>query len=296
MRFHISTMSLLVILVTASLARGGPFAPQVGQPGSTAIDGDSPLFTEWASGYQDLVRGPQDIANPTGPTASFGTGASALGPAGGSGVVSLGDGGQITLTFDHPIANGAGADFAVFENGFTLGSAGLAYLELGFVEVSSDGTDFFRFPSVSETQTSTQVGGFGPLEASDLHDMAGKYIGGYGTPFDLGELAGVSPLLNVDAVRYVKIADVVGSIDPSLGSRDSRGHLINDPYATPFATGGFDLDAVGVLHMSTVPEPASLVMLVVGLGTVGLIVAKERGPRLSREPQRQEGHLRSSDN
>lgn len=296
MRFYILMSSLLVVLATTSSARSGPFAPQVGQPGATAIEADSPLFTEWASGYQALVRGPQDIANPTGPTASSGTGAMALGPAGSPGVVSLGDGGQITLTFDHPITNGAGADFAVFENGFAIGSAGLAYLELGFVEVSSDGTDFFRFPSVSETQTSTQVGGFGPLDASNLHDLAGKYIGGYGTPFDLGGLAGVSPLLNVDAVRYVKIVDVVGSIDPSLGSRDSRGHLINDPYATPFATGGFDLDAVGVFHMSTVPEPASLVMLVVGLGTIGLVVAKERRPRLSRKPQHKERHLRWSDN
>ena len=44
----------------------------------------------------------------------------ALGQAAGtsSDIVGLGQGGQITLTFDAPIVNGPEADFAVFENGF----------------------------------------------------------------------------------------------------------------------------------------------------------------------------------
>ncbi len=29
---------------------------------------------------------------------------------------------------------------------------------------------------------------------------------------------------------------------------DQYGHLINDPYPTPFESGGFDLDGVGIIH------------------------------------------------
>jgi hypothetical protein len=47
---------------------------------------------------------------------------------------------------------------------------------------------------------------------------------------------------------YVRLIDVVGSIDPKWGSRDSKGNLINDPWPTPFPSCGFDLDAIGVIH------------------------------------------------
>ena len=38
-------------------------------------------------------------------------------------------------------------------------------------------------------------------------------------------------------VTEVRITDVVGSIDPWYGTRDSLGNLINDPFKTPFASG-----------------------------------------------------------
>ena len=43
---------------------------------------------------------------------------------------------------------------------------------------------------------------------------------------------------------------MVGSIAPQYARHDSRGHVINDPYPTNFASSGFDLDAVGVIHQS----------------------------------------------
>ena len=43
--------------------------------------------------------------------------------------------------------NGNSWDFCVFENAFND-----SFLELGFVEVSSNGNDFYRFPSTSFTQ------------------------------------------------------------------------------------------------------------------------------------------------
>ncbi len=267
-------LGVLLLGSTPAASVRADYDPQVGQPGSLGIIKTSSSFTEWASSVVSINRGPQDITNPNSPLASFGVPSNALGPGNGDNtyhVVSLGDGGSITLSFDRPIVNGPGADFAVFENGFLSGKAGLAYLELGFVDVSSDGVHFFRFPSVSLTQTTTQVGGFDLLDARNLNNLAGKYIAGYGTGFDLGELAGVSPLLNINDVTEVRITDVVGSIDPRYGSRDSLGNLINDPFTTPFASGGFDLNGVGVINAAAVPEPSSLAMAGVALGFGGLV-------------------------
>lgn len=267
---------LLGVCLIASLpltTARADFDPQVGQPGSLGIPKTSPEFTEWASSVVSFNRGPQDISNPNSPLASFGVPTNALGAGSGDNtfnVVSLGDGGSITLGFDKPIANGPGADFAVFENGFLSGGTGMAFLELAFVDVSSDGVHFFRFPSISLTQTATQVGGFGLLDASKLYDLAGKYIAGYGTGFDLNELAGVSPFLDVNHVIDVRITDVVGSIDPRYGTRDSLGNLINDPFKTPFASGGFDLNGIGVINVATVPEPSSLVLAGLGIAVLGV--------------------------
>ena len=62
-------------------------------------------------------------------------------------VVSLGDGGEAVLYFNPPIKNGSGADFAIFENGFQD-----HYMEFGFVEVSSNGLDFFDFQVFLKSQ------------------------------------------------------------------------------------------------------------------------------------------------
>ncbi len=252
-----------VSIGTCSLALAGPFAPAAGQPGSTAIAASDPRFIEWANSAVNLTRGPQNISNPGLGLASFGVPGNALGPSDAatnfSGVVSLGDGGQITVGFAQPIRDGAGPDFAVFENGFASGS--LSFLELGFVEVSSDGINFFRFAATSDTQTTTQVGSFGLLDATNLNNLAGKYVAGFGTPFDLNELAGVSPLLDVNDVRFVRIVDVVGSIDSLFATHDEFGNIVNDPWPTPSASSGFDLDAVGVIN--AVPEPSGLLIVTI---------------------------------
>lgn len=258
-------------IAAAALARdaaAGPYAPAAGKAGSTAVAHDDPRIVAWASAAGELRRGDQDVSDPELGTVSWGSASAALGPADAIEstfpVVSLGDGGSITLRFSQPITNGAGADFAVFENGFTVTENGRqgVFLELAFVEVSSDGVHFFRFPSASLTPTDAQVGYLGVLEASDIHNLAGKYEHGFGTPFDLGDLAGASPLLDVARVTHVRIEDVVGSIDPDFARRDAAGRIINDPWSTPYETGGFDLDAVAVLHQ--VPEGQTGALLLAG--------------------------------
>lgn len=260
MKPHVFTASFLALL-TGQFVFAGPYSGPAGTEGSDAIHMDDSSFVAWATGVADLTRGPVNITNPGLGYASYGTGDAALGSPTGDGeddvydVVSLGDGGSITLTFDTPIANGDGWDFAVFENGFSD-----TFLELAFVEVSSNGVDFFRFESVSLTQTDTQIGGFGTVDTTNIHNLAGKYRTGWGTGFDLDELSLVSVLLNVNAVTHVRIIDVVGSIDPAYASRDSSGNIINDPFSTPFNSGGFDLAAIGVRY-EAVPEPASLALI-----------------------------------
>lgn len=219
------------------------FAPAVGQSGTTAIHKDSIVFVNWARSVEQFQPGPQDISVGT-PLASFGQSSNALNMAEGNSidVVSLGDGGSITLGFDYAITNEAGPDFAVFENAFDD-----TYLELAHVEVSTDGVTFVRIPSESAIQTDTQVGSFGSTSAEQVHNLAGKYRQGYGVPFDLVDISD-STGINIDSINYVRIVDVVGSINSSLGSFDALGTIINDPYPTPFESGGFDLDAIGVIH------------------------------------------------
>jgi len=302
------SLLLLILAVSSSVASAGPYAPPAEEPNSTAIYMDDPNFVAWATEIT-IQRGYVNISKPDLGYVSYGNDSDALGKAEGNtySVVSLGDGGVATLTFDHAITNGPGYDFAVFENAFND-----TFLELAFVEVSSDGNNFFRFNSISLTPTNTQVGSFGVLDTTNLHNFAGKYCAGYGTPFDLQELKDVNSLLDVNSITHVRIIDVVGYVQPAdfsgdgiinftdysifaaaylsepsdenwnqdcdiaqpvdniidmldfawfvdewlsennYASYDSQGHQINDPWPTDFFwtgfTGGFDLDAVGVIH------------------------------------------------
>ncbi len=226
----------------------GPFCGGVGTEGCNAIAVDDNQIVAWATSVV-LTRGPQDISNPNSPAVTFGDETNAIGPAtpnNSMDAVSLGDGGSALVTFERPIQNGEGPDFAVFENDINGG-----FLELAFVEVSSDGVHFVRFPATSLTPTETQVGTFGFVDPTFINNLAGKFQIGYGTPFDLEELAG-SENLNIDSIVYVRIVDVVGSIDPQYGSYDAFGHIVNDPWPTDFHSCGFDLTGVGVIHQKPV--------------------------------------------
>lgn len=225
----------------AFLAQGS-FPPAAGTAGTTAIHKDSSVFVTWATNCV-TYRGPQDIAVVNSPLVSLGDDYNATDKSGVNSTVSLGDGGEAILTFDYPIINGQGWDFAIFENAFNN-----TFLELAFVEVSSDGVNYFRFPATSEVQDTIQTDGFGATHPTYIDNFAGKYRAQYGTPFDLEDLVGIVGL-DVNHITHVKVIDVIGTINESYASFDQYGNKVNDPYPTDFDSGGFDLDAVGAIHV-----------------------------------------------
>jgi hypothetical protein len=232
---------LSLIILLPFLSFGQSFAPEPGQPGTTAIHKDSSIIQFWADSVS-VIRGFLDVAQPGIGNATYGVESDATGPADGISVVSLGDRGKAVISFPYPISNGQGPDFAIFENGFID-----HYMEFAFVEVSSDGINFYRFDAVSEIPTDIQLTNFSTSNCGYVNNLAGKYRAEYGTPFDLEELAGVSGL-DVNNITHVKLIDVVGSVDPNWGSFDSQGNIINDPYPTEFESCGFDLDAIAVIN------------------------------------------------
>lgn len=257
-----------LLLLIPAVSNAQSFNPAPGDPNSNAIKKDSSCFVSWATDGT-ITRGFINISDTTAEAsgsnrASFGNLNLALGPATGSttDVVSLGDSGVATLSFDQFIMDGPGYDFAVFENGFTDN-----YIELAHVEVSSDGVHFFRFPSTTEVPLDTQLGNASFSDCRMVNNLAGKYRVGYGTPFDLSELPNDANL-DKHAVRYVRIIDAIGAISGNHYTTDQYGTRINDPFPTPFESGGFDLEAIGVingtlgldeqslLNVSAYPNPA----------------------------------------
>jgi hypothetical protein len=238
-------VKLFLLIVSSHYIVAQTYPPPAGFIGTTAMFKDSIAFVNWVSDCK-VNRGFQDVSNISLGRASVGDSSLALGLAQSNGVVSLGDGGFAICQFPYPIKDELGNDFAVFENSFD----GL-FLELAFVEVSSDGLHFFRFPSHSLTDTAVQVGPFNYLDATKLNNLAGKYINGYGTPFDLSDLPN-NVLLNKNNITHVKIIDCVGSLNKEFASIDSYGNKINDPWPTPFFNSGFDLDAIGVIHQNSI--------------------------------------------
>ena len=253
---------LFLVLFQSGQQLFAQYPPPAGQPGSTAIFCDSSIFVNWAkncivtAGYINIADTSVYYAGSN--RADYGTPPDALGKADGH-VISLGDGGIATLKFDPPVKNGQGFDFAVFENGLND-----SFLELGFVEVSSDSIRFVRFPTVSLTKAAEQIPTFGTLDATKINNLAGKYRVFFGTPFDLDELID-STGIDLNKISFIRIIDVVGTIDPVYAMHDSRGNIINDPWPTPFNTGGFDLDAIGVIHEKPNSENSNFTHPEIGL-------------------------------
>lgn len=226
-------------LVSAPLS-AGPYAPGPLFDGTTAIDAfaddamekRNPELTAWAhavvsyspgENVSQVFQTPEGALGPTDFTGSY--------SAGSDTTITLGDGGSITLSFANPIYDTDGFDLVVFENGIST-SAGRGFFELAFVEVSTDGIVFLRFPARSTTPIPTSPYAFLELDPTNLDGMAGKYPATYGTPFDFA-------WLGLASVSHVRIVDIFGN----GGTLDADGKQIFDPYPTS-GSAGFDLDAV----------------------------------------------------
>jgi hypothetical protein len=210
------------------------FAPAAGMDGTTAVAKDAPAITGWATQVIDVDYGSNVDPQWMVP-------ARALGPAEGNStdVVSLGEGGIITLGFGQPISDGNGFDLCVFENSFSD-----TFLEFAYVEVASNAASFVQF--ASRSLVPDPVDSYGTIDPTLVDGLAGKYRQGFCTPFDLSELQDRPEVsdgsLDLSAIKYVRIRDIIGD----GRDLDCANHPIFDPYPTTGGA-GFDLDAIAVL-------------------------------------------------
>ncbi|MFT5481096.1 MAG: hypothetical protein ACI9NN_002065, partial [Bacteroidia bacterium] len=175
---------LFIAWLICPLLAQAQFDPAGGEDGSKAVHFSNSSIGRWADSIQ-IRRSYVQINDTSLGRANTGSKKDALG-VWDTYTLSLGDGGEATLFFDEPIQNIKGPDFAVFENGFPWFEG--YFLELAFVEVSTDGINFVRFRAESLADTNTQFSNNAAMKPEQYHNLAGKHQGGYGTPFDLDEL------------------------------------------------------------------------------------------------------------
>jgi len=219
---------------------GQNFPGPVGDVSTTAVFKDDQRVDYWLEDSVVIQRGYVDISDPSLGYVTYGDVEFALGESDPN-VISLGDGGTATYVLSNSISDQEGFDFAVFENAFDD-----YFLELAFVEVSTDGINYVRFVNQSNTDTDSQTGAFGATYTENVNNLAGKYKAQYGTPFDLSELED-SLDIDISNINFIRIIDVVGSVNSQHASLDSYGNIINDPWPTPFNSSGFDLDGLAIL-------------------------------------------------
>lgn len=269
--------SLSCTLGTLGLAAGPlhaapPYAgpTDTSHPIDPAIASDSDAFVEWADGIDESRT---DFA-PEGSTSIDESGGfNSLGELTQDLIDTGEEPGFLTVTFPTGIRNGEGADFAVFENAQGLfGGENELFVELAYVEVSTDGESFARFPSIylNEEDSFSGTRSFAEYDVTNIFNLAGKHQAGFGTPFNLDDLLDdplvTSGAIDLDNIQFVKLVDIPGSGD----FVDSEGNPIYDAWPT-VGTGGFDFrlaEGKGIGVLNVVPEPASLVLFAAGLSLV----------------------------
>ena len=243
-----------------------------------AIHYSDSKFVSWVTEVIEYAPAPgvaanwQNTSNVIGPVGSNNMAIVSLGDLNATQIADGVSPGYIVLAFLNGIGNGIGADFAAFENAMISG--GKVFAELAYVEVSTDGVVFSRFPSISETPG--QVGGMGTVDPTGVYNLVGKHTTGYGTPFDLDDLLDdefvLAGLVDLNNINYVRLVDIPG--DGTF--KDSLGNSIYDAWVTT-GSGGLDFAGIGVINeriATATPEPGTLA--IGGLFLLGSLVRFRR--------------------
>jgi len=248
----------------------GPYSSGVGNATSPAPDDPIPGFVNgqvnpkilgWAAQVKDYSP-----ANPAAIDSFWMNTGNLLQPVTGNvfDVVSLGDlsaadiakgvaPGSLTLSFVQPVGDSDGPDLVIFGNAFQLARSTKVFAKLAFVEVSTDGVVFARFPSVDSNPRPTGTGWpYVVSDATKIYNLFGKAVNAYGSswgnPFDLRDLTNhplvLSGAVDLQNIRYVRLVAIPGS----GAYQDSLGHPIYCPWPT-YGSPGPEVQAVGILHV-----------------------------------------------
>ncbi len=233
MRFAVIVLALIIF---ASFAQCSPFATEVVDysPGPSQYQQiQDPVEKEYyLSLYMDPLKA---LGRPYGISPRVPSNAS---------VVTLGDGGSITLAFDHDVMddskNPGGYDFIVFGNAiFVGGNPAYRWQEPAFAEISQDGVNWFLIlpePLPSELKplnaygNSSAVlrnyGDYTPTMPLPANRTAEEF---YAVP-DRQSAQGVAALLDIDTVSgggdAFDIADAVLQVAPGVPVLDMDGRPV----------------------------------------------------------------------
>ncbi len=200
-------------------------------------------------------------------------------------LVSIGDGGSLTVQFSNPIinddSNPFGLDFIVFGNsGFvvtnaydenfnTIGTPATDGSMFGVdgvarVSISTDGVDFFTL----STALSPAIDAMFPTDGR----------GSFGTPVNPGLNASDFAGLTLEGIRALYAGSGGGAGFDLDWARDASGHpvvLDNIRFVRIEVTGG-KVDIDGFSRVSAVPEPSVWALIALGLGVIAPATLRRR--------------------
>ena len=225
-------------------------------------------------------------------------GNNALGPPSGGGLflgsthaASLGVAGWTVLQLDEPALDGPGTDLIVCENPFFVsGAPETAFVEALFVEVSTDGNTFARFPA-EYGGPAVQAPPFAGVDPAWYFGFAGvlpvsadpakgvdplHVVHGGGDAFDLGDLTDDPAVLAGDVdlfdIRYVRLVDVRSGVDT-----DDLGTIVYD--AGLDANASADIDALVAVNtlVNLVPQRPAVELELDSSGFLHLVIEDLNG-------------------
>lgn len=263
-------ISACAVLALGRAALAGPWAAQVVSydAGSTAVPG----FTSADAALGEPSRFTND--------ASFPGVVSLFNPAFlPSQIVSIGEGGHLTVRFDEPVSESAshlyGIDLIIFGNAFFAGDfsmfpevrqqdpATLFDTDGGWIEVSADGVNFVRVAELADRLFPTQ----GYLDGGPFDVLPGASLTDFRRP--------VNPALTLADFDGLSYADSVALYDGSGGGTPidlAQTGLASVSYVrvsvpddgNPDTAHKAEIDA-----FASVPEPATAAVMLLAMALIG---------------------------